>query len=328
MRRIVKYTLHYMTVMKNDIPTGQTVLVTGGGGFIGSHLIDVLVENNTVRVLDNFSSGRIENISTAAICIKGDIRDPATIAEAMAGVDLVFHEAALVSVAESVATPRRSHTINVGATVELLNHARAEDARVVFASSAAIYGPPESLPVSEDTVKKPTSPYGIDKLAADHYVRAYAELYDLPTVCLRYFNVYGPRQTAGDYSGVVSVFFDRARSGEPLIIDGDGTQTRDFVHISDVVRANLTAAVTDYTGEAFNIGTGAATTIQQLAENIIQITESDSEIVHGDSRPNDIRHSRADIERAKATLGYEPTMALSDGLTTLVETDHYQSYAN
>jgi UDP-glucose 4-epimerase len=314
----------YTFTMKKEMPTNQTVLVTGGAGFIGSHLVDALVKENTVRVLDNLSSGQRANVPAGATVIEGDIRDSATLAEAMKDIDLVFHEAALVSVAESVATPSRSHAINVSTTVELLDCARVEDARVVFASSAAIYGPPETLPVSEDASKKPTSPYGIDKLATDHYVRAYAELYGLPTVCLRYFNVYGPRQTAGDYSGVVSIFLARARTGESLVIDGDGTQSRDFVHVSDVVRANLAAAVTDNTGEAYNIGTGAATTIQTLAENIIEVTESDSECIHADPRPGDIKHSRADIDQARTDLGYEPTMSLSDGLATLVEMDRHR----
>lgn len=305
--------------MKKETPTDRTVLVTGGAGFVGSHLTDALVEENTVRVLDDLSSGQRANVPPGATVIEGDIRNPATLAEAMRGVDLVFHEAALVSVADSVIAPSRSHAINVAATVELLDRARTEDARVVFASSAAIYGSPGTLPINEAGSKTPTSPYGIDKLAADHYVRAYAELYGLQTVCLRYFNIYGPRQTAGDYSGVVSVFLDRAWTSEPLIINGDGAQTRDFVHVSDVVRANLAAAVTDNTGKAYNIGTGAATTIQTIAENIIELTESDSELIHADPRPGDIKHSCADIDQARIDLGYEPSMALSDGLSTLVE---------
>lgn len=295
----------------------RVILVTGGAGFVGSHIADALVADNTVRVLDDLSDGRCSNVPPGATLVEGDIRDGETVAEAMAGVDIVFHEAGMVSVDRSVEAPEECHAVNASATVSLLEAARGEDARVVFASSAAIYGPPASIPIAETDPKEPTSPYGIDKLASDHYVRAYADLYDLPTVALRYLNIYGPRQSASDYAGVISVFLDRAQRDEPLVIDGDGSQTRDFVHVSDVVDANLRAATTDAVGEGFNIGTGRSVSIRDLAETVVEVTGSDSEIVHGDPRPGDIDRSRADPTKARRDLGFEPGTELSDGLAAL-----------
>ena len=302
-------------------PTGKTVLVTGGAGFIGSSIVDALVADNDVRVLDNLTGGQRGRVHPDATFIEGDLRDDETVARAMADVDLVFHEAALVSVAESVEAPLASHDINVDGTLAVLEAARDTGARVVLASSAAIYGHPEYTPIDEEHPTDPSSPYGLEKLTVDEYARLYHELYDLETVALRYFNVYGPRQAAGDYSAVISVFLDQARAGEPITVNGDGEQTRDFVHISDVVRANLLAAETDAVGEAFNVGTGETVTIRELAETIRDVVGSDSEIVHRDPRPGDIDQSQADISKIEAQLGYEPTMSLTDGLSTLVTDD-------
>jgi UDP-glucose 4-epimerase len=295
----------------------RTVLITGGAGFVGSHIADALVGDNAVRVLDDLSDGRRSNVPAGATLIEGDVREEETIAEAMAGVDLCFHEAGMVSVDRSIEAPEECHAVNASATVSLLEAARRADARLVFASSVAIYGQPTSIPIAESDRKEPTSPYGIDKLVSDHYVRAYADLYDLPTVSLRYFNIYGPRQSAGDYGGVISIFLDRAQRGEPLVIDGDGSQTRDFVHVSDVVDANLRAATTDATGEGFNIGTGSSVSIRELAELVVEVTGSDSEITHGKARPGDIERSRADLTRIRENLGYEPATDLEAGLAAL-----------
>jgi UDP-glucose 4-epimerase len=295
----------------------RTVLVTGGAGFVGSHIAAALVEDNRVRVLDDLSGGRRERVPDGTELIVGDVADEDARARAMDGVDLVFHEAALVSVARSVETPVATEETNVGTTLELLEDARAADARVVFASSAAVYGHPESVPVSECHPTAPASPYGTSKLAADQYVRLYADLYDLPTVALRYFNVYGPGQPGGDYSGVVATFREQARAGDPITVHGDGQQTRDFVHVDDVVRANLLAATTDEVGRAFNVGSGDAVTIAELAERIRAAAGTDSPIVTVDGRPGDIQHSRADTRSAREALGFEAAVSLEQGLATL-----------
>ncbi len=298
--------------------TGQTVLVTGGAGFIGSHIADALVDRNRVRILDDLSSGRRSAVPDGAEFIEGSIEDQSVVAEATADVDLMFHEAAVVSVDRSVANPLETNAVNLDATLHLLEQARRQNARVVLASSAAVYGDPDRVPVGESHPLRPNSPYGLSKLAADHYARLYTELYDVPAVALRYFNVYGPGQSAETYSGVISAFIDRTREGEPLTIHGDGTQQRDFVHVRDVVRANLAAATTREVGRAFNVGTGVSVSIRELAELIRDVTGSDSPIVHDDPRPGDIQVSRADITAARAALDYEPAIALRDGLSALV----------
>jgi UDP-glucose 4-epimerase len=305
--------------MTTGRPTDQTVLVTGGAGFIGSHIARALNEDNDVRVLDNLSSGTREKIPEGATLLEGDLRDDETLARATDGVDLIFHEAALVSVQGSVEDPLTSHEINATATLKLLEAARDEDARVVLASSAAIYGHPESVPVEESDPKTPTSPYGVEKLALDHYARQYHELYGLDTVALRYFNVYGPGQTAGDYSGVISIFCDQALRDEPITVHGDGGQTRDFVFIDDVVQANLAAATTNRVGTAYNVGTGRTITIGELAETIVGAADSESEITYTDGRDGDIRHSEADISAIRSDLDYEPTVSLREGLEKTVD---------
>ncbi len=297
----------------------MNVLVTGGAGFIGSHLTDALVSDHEVTVLDDFSSGRRENLHPDARIIEGDIRDERRLREAVEGMDVIFHQAASVSVDRSIEEPESSHAINVDATLSMLEAARRTDARCVLASSAAIYGQPETIPIPESAPHRPESPYGIEKLSIDQYARVYNDLYDLPTVALRYFNVYGPRQTAGDYSGVISVFLDQARANEPITVHGDGSQTRDFVHVPDVVRANLLAMETEAVGEAYNVGTGETTTIEGLAHTIRDVTRSDSEITYTEGRVGDIDHSCADIGKAREQLGYEPTTVLDDGLRTLVD---------
>ncbi|WP_255198818.1 NAD-dependent epimerase/dehydratase family protein [Halorarius litoreus] len=296
---------------------GRTVLVTGGAGFVGSHLVDALAEDNNVRILDDLSTGRRGQVPSGVRFREADILDTAALDAAMDGVDVVFHLAAAVSVAESIAMPDRYHAVNATGTLAVLEAARRQDARVVVASSAAVYGAPETVPVTEAEPTTPSSPYGVSKLAADHYARVYADTYGLETVTLRYFNIYGPRQRAGADGGVVATFADRARHGKPLVIEGDGEQTRDFVHVSDVVQANLLAATTDATGRAYNIGTGETTTVGELAALISDYADRRVEITYTDPRPGDIRHSSADISLARDVLGYEPTVALDEGLAAL-----------
>jgi len=294
--------------------TDETILITGGAGFIGSHLADALCPDNEVRIFDTFASGVPANCPDEATVIEGDIRDDAALAAAVDGVDIIFHEGAIVSVARSVDDPTTSHAVNVDGTLAVLEAARSENARVVFASSAAIYGMPESIPVAETDPKEPTSPYGLEKLSGDHYCRLYADLYGLPTVALRYFNVYGPRQSGGDYAGAITAFAQQARAGGPLRVQGDGTQTRDFVNVADVVQANLLAATTDATGEAFNVGTGVATTVADVAETVRDQIAPSADIEHVEPRRGDIRESVADIGKARDRLDYEPTVSLGEGL--------------
>ncbi|WP_226479960.1 NAD-dependent epimerase/dehydratase family protein [Natrinema amylolyticum] len=297
---------------------GRTILITGGAGFIGSHLASALVGDNDVRVLDDLSTGGAGEIPDDAAFIEGDVRDRETVREAMTGTDIVFHEAANPSVERSIEDPIESNSRNIQGTVTVLEAAREAGSRVVTASSTAIYGAPETLPVSEDATPAPSSPYGLEKLTADRYTRLYNELYDLPTVALRYFNVYGPGQSGGDYSGVIGIFLEQARAGEPITVQGDGQQTRDFIHVDDVVRANIAAATTDAVGEAFNVATGESVTINELAEAIRELTGSDSPIEHVEGRPGDIRHSRADVSRAERMLGFDAEIDLEEGLQTLV----------
>ncbi|WP_340101298.1 NAD-dependent epimerase/dehydratase family protein [Salinibaculum salinum] len=300
----------------SDAFEGTTALVTGGAGFIGSHIAAALAEPANVRVLDDFSSGSVANVPGGIRMLEGDICDEMVLAQAMEGVDVVFHQAGLASVTASVDNPVASHHRNATGTLAVLEAARRADARVVLASSAAIYGPPTELPITEEHPKRPTTPYGVDKLAADRYASIYADRYGLPTVALRYFNVYGPGQSTSA-AGVVSAFLDRARSDDPITIHGDGTQTRDFVHVADVVRANLLAARTDASGTAFNIGTGTGTSIAELADLVRDSVDGAVPIEHTAQREGDIDHSRADITRASNGLGFDPKVSLRDGIAAL-----------
>jgi UDP-glucose 4-epimerase len=295
------------------------ILVTGGAGFIGSHIADVLIADNDVVILDDFSTGSRENVPAGVEVIEGDIRDTELLRSAMANVDLVFHEAAIVSVDESIDDPLTTHDVTAQATVQLLELARQESARVVLASSAAIYGQPTVVPIEESEPTDPASPYGLAKLTADQYAQLYAELYDVAAIPLRYFNVYGPRQTAGDYSGVISIFLQQVRDGGPLTVHGDGSQTRDFVHVDDVVQANLRAAVHGVPGTPYNIATGQCISIQELAETVRDVVgdTEEIEITYVENRDGDIEESQAVIDRARAELEFEPTVSLEEGLRDL-----------
>ncbi|WP_049911145.1 NAD-dependent epimerase/dehydratase family protein [Halorubrum coriense] len=297
--------------------TDANILVTGGAGFVGSHLVDALAEENTVTVVDDLSSGSQTHIHEDAKFVHADITAPDVLAELTNSVDVVFHEAAVVSVTESIDNPPTSHEVNTDATLTLLELARERNFRVVLASSAAIYGHPQTLPISESHSKNPTSPYGLDKLTIDHYARIYHDLYDVETVALRYFNIYGPRQS-GEYAGVISIFRDQALAGDDLTIEGDGSQTRDFVHIDDVVDANIAAATTDYVGEAYNIGTGHETRIDELTETIIKVADTSASVTHVTPRAGDIEASVADISKAREKLGFTPSVSLNKGIRNLL----------
>lgn len=297
-------------------------LVTGGAGFIGSHLVDALTAAGArVRVLDNFSTGKRDNLSAGVEIIEGDIRDRSVLTQAMRGITHVFHEAAIASVAASVEDPIATDDVNVRGTLHVLEAARACGAqRVMFASSASVYGSPEVLPVHEDMAPRPESPYAVSKLAAEAYCCAAYTTYGLETISLRYFNVYGPRQDPrSPYSGVISIFLQAVGEGRAPTIFGDGQQTRDFIHVSDIVRANLLAAAAPRAacGTAYNCGTGRQTSLLQLLDMLEEIAGSRIERVFAAARPGDVRRSCADITRIGRALGFAPGMTLAEGLRTL-----------
>lgn len=304
------------------------ILVTGGAGFIGSHIVDRLLDEELkVRVLDNLSTGEKKNLAQhknkkSFQFIEGDIRNFDLVKKAVEGVDAVIHEAALVSVTRSIENPLLSNEINVTGTVNLLKACTdAHVKRFVLASSCAVYGDTKTLPNHENLAPKPLAPYAADKLAAENYAKVFHEVYGLETVSLRYFNVYGPRQKYGPYSGVISIFINRLLKNEPPIICGDGKQTRDFINVKDVVKANMLAlSKQKAAGEVFNISTGETTTINKLAETIQKIMDkTDLKPVHAEPRPGDIKHSYGDINKAKRNLEYTPKVQLEEGLSELVE---------
>jgi UDP-glucose 4-epimerase len=314
-----------MQIMPLDF---SEILVTGGAGFIGSHIVDRLLDEELkVRVLDNLSTGEKKNLAQhknkkSFQFIEGDIRNFDLVKKAVEGVDAVIHEAALVSVTRSIENPLLSNEINVTGTVNLLKACTdAHVKRFVLASSCAVYGDTKTLPNHENLAPKPLAPYAADKLAAENYAKVFHEVYGLETVSLRYFNVYGPRQKYGPYSGVISIFINRLLKNEPPIICGDGKQTRDFINIKDVVKANMLAlSKQKAAGEVFNISTGETTTINKLAETIQKIMDkTDLKPVHAEPRPGDIKHSYGDINKAKRNLEYTPKVQLEEGLSELVE---------
>jgi len=304
------------------------ILVTGGAGFIGSHIVDQLLDEGIkVRVLDNLSTGEKKNLAQhenkkSFRFIEGDIRNFDLVKKTVKGVDAVIHEAALVSVTRSVEDPLLSNEINVTGTVNLLKACvDAHVKRFVLASSCAVYGETETLPIHENFTPKPLSPYAVNKLAAENYAKVFHDVYGLETVSLRYFNVYGPRQKYGPYSGVISIFINCLLENEHTIIYGDGKQTRDFVNVKDVVEANMLAlSKQKAVGEVFNISTGESTTLNKLAEIIQKIMDkTDLKPVHAEPRSGDIKHSYGDISKAQRNLEYAPKVQLEEGLNELIK---------
>lgn len=282
----------------------STVVVTGGAGFIGSHLTDALLASGRrVRVIDNFATGRREFVNPAAELIEADIRDPNALAAAFAGVDCVFHVAALPRVPLSIERPLETHLVNVVGTLNVLLAAREQRVRrVIFSGSSSVYGTQPSLPLHEQMCPNPLNPYALQKLTAEEYTRLFHQLYGLQTLTLRYFNVFGPRMAVeGAYVTVMSVFLRARANGEPLTIHGDGEQSRDFTHVRDVVRANLLAmdcARAD--GCAINIGQGHNLTINRIAQLFGGVVR------HTAARLGDARHTLADNRRAAEILGWRP----------------------
>ncbi|MEZ4369867.1 MAG: SDR family oxidoreductase [Polyangiaceae bacterium] len=311
-----------------EIPdiSGKTVVVTGGGGFIGSHLVDGLLSRGAkVRVLDNFETGRRENLSHVLDriqLIEGDIRDLDTCQAALDGANFVLHQAALGSVPRSMATPANSLATNVGGTANIFTAARDQKlSRVVYASSSSVYGTSDKLPKKEGEEGEPMSPYALSKWMNEELAAIYTRCYSMELVGLRYFNVYGPRQDPnGAYAAVIPRFFAACRKGEAPVIFGDGLQSRDFTYVDDVVRANLLAmTMSDAPGAAYNIGAGGRTTVKDLAETIIKVTGFAGAPDYQDPRPGDVKHSMADASRAKAGFGWEATTDLEAGLGRAAE---------
>jgi UDP-N-acetylglucosamine/UDP-N-acetyl-alpha-D-glucosaminouronate 4-epimerase len=303
-------------------------LVTGGAGFIGSSLVRALLaRGDAVRVIDNFSSGKHENLAEVADrieLVEADILDERALGRAIEGVEVVFHEAAIPSVPKSMAEPVENHAANATGTLRLLEAARrARVRRVVYAASSAAYGDEPTLPKVESLVPAPISPYGGSKLAGEIYLHVYARAYGLETVSLRYFNVFGPRQDPqSEYAAVIPKFITAALAGRQPRIFGDGTQSRDFCHIDNVIEANFKAASAgagQVSGGVFNVACGQATTLNQVVALIGEALGQKLEAVHEAERAGDIKHSHADISAARARLGYEARVSFAEGLRRTID---------
>jgi len=296
----------------------RNVVITGGAGFIGANLARELVANNSIIIIDNLSAGKKENLADLLgknlKFVEGSIGELSLLKRLFRNVDFVFHQAAISSVPKSIENPLATNETNVTGTLNVLLAARDSGVKkVIYASSTAVYGDTPTLPQSEEMIPNPQSPYAITKLIGEYYCQVFQAVYRLPTVSLRYFNVYGPKQDPNsDYAAVIPRFIKRVSEDTPPIIFGDGEQTRDFVFVSDVVRANILAAESDATG-VFNIGQGRRVTISELARLIIRIMHKDLGVVYKEARVGDIKHSLADISKAKL-FDYEPQYDLEQGL--------------
>jgi UDP-glucose 4-epimerase len=303
-----------------------TFLVTGGAGFVGSHIVEALVRRgDQVRVLDNLSTGNPQNLAAVADrieLIEGDVNDPEKVAKAVKGADCVFHEAALASVPRSVESPLESHAACATGTVNVLDQARrAGVRRVVYAASSSAYGNQPHAAKRESDLPLPLSPYAAAKLASELYCQAFYHTYGLETVCLRYFNVFGPRQDPhGPYAAVIPLFITKLLAGERPLIYGDGKQSRDFAYVENVVQANLLAAeVPGVAGRTFNIGCGRSVSLLDLLSSLNRLLGTKVEPVFQPARAGDVRDSLADISRAVTDLGYEPRVDLEEGLRRSVD---------
>lgn len=296
------------------------VLVTGGAGFIGSHLAEELVEQGYhVIILDDLSTGKLENIDGLlkgdnAEFIRGSVTDLPLLQQHFRDVDYIFHQAALADVLGSIEDPSTANEVNIGGTLRVLLAARDNKVRkVVFASSSSVYGDAATVPQTEDIPPSPLSPYALTKLAGEYYCAIFRQMYGLSTVCLRYFNIYGPRQDSGSqHATVIPAFIEKISQGLSPVILGDGKKSRDFVFVKDVVRANILAAQSNAEG-TYNIGSGKSTSINELARTIPRVMGKDLPPVYREPRPGEPGHSLADITKAKG-FGYEPGWSLEDGL--------------
>jgi len=305
-------------------------LITGGAGFIGSNIVRQWLDmGHQAVVLDNLSSGYACNLPTDADFVEGDIRDEVALERAIAGCDVVFNLAASVGNKRAIDHPVEDSDVNVLGLLRVLESARRHGIKkVVQSSSAGTYGELKTLPIAESHPQDPDTPYGVSKLAGEKHCLAYNKLYGMENVCLRYFNVYGPHQRFDAYGNVIPIFATRALNGEPIMIFGDGNQTRDFVHVNDVVQANIRSALSTKVAGVFNIGSGTCVTINELARLVVAAAGVEVEIVYGAVRPGDVRdsladvqaaNSLADVQAAKAAFGYCPREALAEGLAGYVD---------
>ncbi len=301
-------------------------LVTGGAGFIGSHLVHALVERgDEVRVLDNFATGKRDNVADVADridLVEGDMRNPEHCARACAGVEIVLHEAALPSVPKSVEDPVSTHQVNVDGTFNVLMAAKeAGVRRVVYAASSSAYGDQPELPKREGMRPTPLSPYAVHKLVGEHYGKAFYECYGLQTLSLRYFNVFGPRQDPkSQYAAAIPAFVTAILRDEPPTVYGDGEQTRDFTHVDNVVHANLLAADADEThGEVLNLACGERVSVNQIIDAINKSLGKSVEPRYVEPRAGDVKHSLADISRAREVIGFEPKILFEEGLALAID---------
>jgi UDP-glucose 4-epimerase len=308
-----------MTIMRD-----KTIVVTGGAGFIGSNLVRKLCSTNHVIVIDDLSTGNIKNIqghidSHEIEFIQGNITDLILLQNVFRNVDYVFHEAAIPSVPRSVKDPITSNLVNANGTLNVLMAAKDNHVeKVIYASSSSVYGDTPSLPKKETMKPRPLSPYAVSKLTAEYYCQVFTLIYNLPTVSLRYFNVFGPRQDPlSEYAAVIPRFITRVMKDESPVVYGDGTQTRDFTYVDDVASANILAAENKSTG-VFNIAGGKRISINKLAESILDICNKDLEIIYKEPRYGDIKHSLADISKAKENFRFKPEVSLNDGLKETV----------
>jgi nucleoside-diphosphate-sugar epimerase len=302
-------------------------LVTGGAGFIGSHIVERLLKDNfEVNVIDDFSTGKEENIEAAlrAVAgkgklevIRGDIRDEPTLKRALAGVQCIFHEAALCSVQRSVVDPISTNSVNVSGTLLLLKAARELGVkRLVYASSSSVYGNGASLPNREDMRSNPCSPYALSKFTGEEYCRVFSSVYGVETVSLRYFNVFGPRQDASsEYAAVIPIFLSRILSGSTPVVFGDGEQSRDFTFVEDVVEANLLASRKEgISGRVYNIARGNRKTLNELIETLCRVSGMKAEPRYAEPRPAEVRHSEASTEKAERELSFKAKVSFEEGL--------------
>ncbi len=303
---------------------GKKILVTGGAGFIGSWIAETLASKNSVKVADSLKTGNKDNLKKILPKVEfteTDIRKREKLSGLIQGAEIVFHQGANVQIQASVDDPQMDADINIGGTLNVLDACRKHDVeRVVFASSSAIYGNPSNIPVTESAKPSPLSPYALSKLAGESYMKLYSDLYGLKTISLRYFNVYGPRQNADSpYSGVISIFTKNVREGKPLTVFGDGEQTRDFVNVKDVVKANMLAAESKpAVGKAFNIGTGKSISLNDMISILEKKTGKKLVVKYKEKRKGDVMHSCPDISLARKILGFVPSVAFEDGLSELL----------